>query len=501
MNTRPTRQTDLAELTAQWADSRRLAHCREVTGIATDSRQVNPGNVFVAIKGYQHDGHQFITEAIERGAVAVAYQDPDFAGLIPSDVSAIAVDDSRRAAAYLAADFWEHPSRFLKLVGITGTNGKTTVAYMIDSIFRAGGATTGLITTLARVVDDRNVPAARTTPGAVELQGLLAQMLQEGIGYVSMEVSSHGLYLDRTWLCKFNALIFTNLTQDHLDFHAAWDEYFAAKLRLFTDYPRMAAPEKSPIAAVNIDDPAGQRIKQEAKCRVITYGLGEPAMVTATDAEIGSSGISFRLHLPEGVELPITLGLTGNFNLYNALAAAACAWGMGIGPEQIATGLADMKSVPGRFECIDEGQDFTVIVDYAHTPDALDNVLSVARDLGPSRLLCVFGCGGDRDHTKRPMMGEIAAAKADFAIITSDNPRHEEPMNIIDQITSGATGENYAIQADRRKAIYEAISRCSAGDILIIAGKGHETYQEFADCRVPFDDREVARQALREMLA
>lgn len=500
MNACLTRQTDLAELTAQWADSRRLAGGPQVTGIATDSRQVSAGNVFVAIKGYQHDGHQFITEAIDRGAVAVAYQNPDFAGVIPVDVSAIAVDNSRRAAACLAADFWGHPSRFLKLVGVTGTNGKTTVAYMVDSIWQAGGATTGLITTPARVVAGCSRPAGRTTPDAVELQPLLVQMLQEGVSHVSLEVSSHGLQLDRTWLCKFNGVIFTNLTQDHLDFHADWDEYFAAKLRLFTDYAEIAAPEKSLVAAVNTDDAAGQRIQQEAKCTVITYGLHNQAAVTATDAEIDLSGIHFRLHLPEGSVVPVTLALTGDFNLYNALAAAACAWGMGIGAGQIATGLADLRSVPGRFERIDEGQKFTVIVDYAHTPDALDNVLGTARALGPSRLLCVFGCGGDRDRSKRPLMGQIATSQADFTIITSDNPRSEELMAIIDEITSGVASKDYIVEPDRRQAILEGISRCQAGDILIIAGKGHETYQEFATYQVPFDDREVARQALHEAL-
>ena len=492
-------QTDLAQLTARWADSRRLVGCPQVTGLATDSRRVSGGNVFVAIKGYRHDGHQFITEAIDRGAVAVAYQNPDFAGVIPAEVSAITVDDSRRAAAYLAADFWGHPSRFLKLVGVTGTNGKTTVAYMMDSIWRVGGATTGLITTPARVVAGCNLPIGCTTPDAVELQQLLAQMLQEGVSHVSMEVSSHGLQLDRTWLCKFDGTIFTNLTQDHLDFHTDWDEYFAAKLRLFTDYAELAAPDKSLVAAVNTDDAAGRRVQQEAKCTVITYGLHNQAAVMATDAEIDLSGIHFRLHLPEGLVVPVTLALTGDFNLYNALAAAACAWGMGIDAEQIATGLADLRSVPGRFEHIDEGQDFTVIVDYAHTPDALGNVLGTARALGPSRLLCVFGCGGDRDRSKRPLMGQIATSRANFTIITSDNPRSEEPMAIIDEITSAVTGNNYMVEPDRRQAILEGVNRCGAGDILIIAGKGHETYQEFADYQVPCDDREVARQALRKL--
>ncbi len=494
-------QDSLAQLTAPWADSRRLVGSQPVSGIVTDSRQVAAGDVFVAIKGYQHDGHQFIAEAVDRGAAAVVYQAPESAHLIPEQVSAIRVDDSRRAAAHLAAEFYGHPSRFLKLVGVTGTNGKTTVAYMMDSIWQAGGASTGLITTPSRIIAGRSLPADRTTPDSVELQRLLAQMRQEGVSHVSLEVSSHGLQLDRTWRCKFDAVIFTNLSQDHLDFHQNLEEYFAAKLRLFTDYAQLAAPEKSLVAAVNIDDVAGQRIQQQAQCRVVTYGLEQQVEVTGTRAEIGAAGIDFELHLPECPAVPVHLALTGGFNLYNALAAAACAHGLGIEADQIAAGLRALRNVPGRFERIDEGQDFTVIVDYAHTPDALDNVLSTARALQPNRLLCVFGCGGDRDRGKRPQMGQIATAKADFTIITSDNPRSEEPMAIIGEIVAGVVGNSYAVESDRRQAILDAVNQCQSGDILLIAGKGHETYQIFADCQVPFDDREVAREALQKAWA
>ena len=491
---------NLAELTAPWVDSRRLVDCGPVTGISTDSRQVTGGEVFVAIKGYQTDGHQFIAEAVSRGVVAVAYEDPAFARDIPERISAIVVDNSRRAAAELAASFWGHPSASLQLVGVTGTNGKTTVAYMMDSIWRAGGATTGLITTAGRVIAGYSLPADRTTPDAVVLQRLLAQMREEQVTHVAMEVSSHGLQLDRTWMCRFDGAIFTNLSQDHLDFHYDLDEYFAAKLRLFTDYAEMAAPEKALVGAANTDDSAGRRIQEEAKCQVITYGIQEQAAVTATEVAIDPLGIDFRLHLPEGADIRVGLALTGGFNLYNALAAAACAWGLRIEAEQIAAGLAALKGIPGRFECIDEGQDFTIIVDYAHTPDALDNVLRAARALEPRRLLCVFGCGGDRDRGKRPLMGQIATSQADFTIITSDNPRSEQPLAIIQEIVAGVVGDNHAVEPDRRQAIFTAVSRCQAGDILVIAGKGHETYQEFADHQISFDDREVARQAVEQAL-
>ncbi len=499
MNIAP-EQHNLAALTAPWANSRRLAGHLPVSGISTDSRRIRPGDVFIAIKGFQQDGHQFIAEAVEAGAVAIVYQDPSFRDAIPEGISAVLVDNSRRAAAHLAAEFWGHPSHSLTLVGATGTNGKTTVAYMMDSIWRAGGASTGLLTTPARMIAGRELPADRTTPDAVQLQKLLAQMRQEEVSHVCLEVSSHGLALDRTWLCKFDGAIFTNLTQDHLDFHHNLEDYFAAKLRLFTDYAELAAPEKSMVGAINIDDAAGQRITQQAKCQVVSYGVNNQAEVTASEVRIEADGIDFKLHLPEDQIVPVSLPLTGSFNLYNALGAAACAWGMGIGTEQIAAGLAQLQTVPGRFERVDEGQDFTVIVDYAHTPDALDNVLSAARSLHPERLLCVFGCGGDRDRSKRLLMGKIGTEQADFAIITSDNPRSEDPSAIIEEIAAGAEGNNYTIQPDRRQAIYEAVSQARSGDIVVIAGKGHETYQIFADRRVPFDDRQVAREALRETL-
>jgi len=489
----------LDNLTGRWADSRRLVSTPAITGVTVDSRRVTPGNIFVAVEGYAADGHDFIPDAVARGASAVVYQDDHSAQLVPDHVTAIAVPDSRRAAAEIAAEFWDHPSENLTLVGVTGTNGKTTTAFLVDSIFRAGGVRTGLVSTTARFIAGKQLAADRTTPDSVELQELLAQMRDADVTHVTMEVSSHGLALDRTWMCQFDAAVFTNLSQDHLDFHADLDDYFAAKLRLFTDYVALAEPSKCMVAIVNIDDAAGVRIREMTAARTVTYGLDPAAMVTAANAQIGPEGIELRLILPEVEPLAVKLKLTGEFNLYNALAAAACGWGLGIEPQQIGTGLERLDQVPGRFERIDEGQDFTVIVDYAHTPDALDSVLRAARALRPGRLLCVFGCGGDRDRGKRPQMGRIATSIADFTIITSDNPRSEDPQAIIDEIVAGATGGDYTTEADRQQAIFEAVAQCRAGDILVIAGKGHETCQIIGDETIAFDDREVAREALSQL--
>jgi len=483
-------------LTGRWAQTRRLASDKPITGVTTDSRQVEPGNLFVAVEGYAADGHDFITEAIQRGARAIVFEKENYAEVIPDGVSAVRVTDSRRAAAEIAAQFWDYPSDDLVLVGITGTNGKTTTAFLVDSIFRAAGASTGLLSTPARFVCGQQLEAKLTTPSSAELQELLAQMREAGATHVTMEVSSHGLAQQRTWMCKFDGGIFTNLTQDHLDFHTDLADYFAVKLRLFTDYVELAGPSKAMVAAVNTDDAFGQRIIEQTPARTVTYGLDETAQVSASRIRVGTSGIDFVLVLPDHKPTAVKPNLMGGFNLYNALAAVACTWGLGVEPETIVTGLEQLDGVPGRFERIDEGQDFTVIVDYAHTPNALENVLRAARKLAPARLLCVFGCGGDRDTSKRPQMGQIATSLSDFTVITSDNPRSEDPEAIIDQIRTGAVGDSYTVQPDRCRAISMAVQRCQPGDILVIAGKGHETYQIIGDQRVPFDDGEVAREAI-----
>ncbi len=494
------------QLTSPWAAQRRLGLNGPVAGVTADSRQVQPGFVFVAISGYETDGHRFIPAAVKAGAVAIVFQDPAAAALIPEQVTAVQVANSRRAAAELAAAFHGHPSRRLRLVGITGTNGKTTISLLLDSLARAAGLTTGVIGTLGVTVAGDLRPSAHTTPDAVELQALLADMRDHGVQHVAMEVSSHGLALDRVWQCRFDAAVFTNLTQDHMDFHADAEDYYAAKRRLFTDYADLAAPDKQMVGALNLDDPAGARLAQEARCRVVTYGLDSPAAIRGVVEHSSARGLRLAVQFPDQ-SAPLVLGLSliGRFNAYNALAAAACGWGLGLTGETIRAGLESLRAVPGRFEPVQAGQDFTVVVDYAHTPDALHNVLSAARALQPRRLLCVIGCGGDRDRTKRPLMARIATTEADYAILTSDNPRTEDPQAILDEMLAGAHGvgegpsANYRVIADRREAIFAAIGRCGPGDLLVIAGKGHEPYQIIGHERLPFDDRLVAREALESL--
>lgn len=494
------------QLTQAYAADRRLGVPGPASALTADSRQVRPGSVFVAVPGYETDGHRYIPEALERGAIAIVYQDPAAAALIPPQVTAVPVPDSRRASAELAATFYGHPSRDLCLVGITGTNGKTTVSLLLDSIAQAAGLTTGVIGTLGITVAGEKRPSAHTTPDAIELQALLADMRARGVQHVSMEVSSHGLALDRVWGCYFTGAIFTNLTQDHLDFHSDPDRYYKAKRRLFDEYADLARPEKDLVGVVNLDDPAGVRLAAEARCRVVTYALEAPAQVRGSHLHSTRRGLHLVLGLPDkATPLPLDLSLIGRFNAYNALSAAACAWALGYRPGAIRAGLESLRAVPGRFERVEAGQDFTVVVDYAHTPDALHNVLSTARALEPRRLLCVVGCGGDRDRTKRPLMARIATEEADFTIFTSDNPRTEDPLAILDEMlagvtgTPGETGSNYQVLPDRRAAIFEAVRRCGPDDLLVIAGKGHEPYQIIGHRHLPFDDREVAREALQSL--
>ncbi|MEN6645582.1 MAG: UDP-N-acetylmuramoyl-L-alanyl-D-glutamate--2,6-diaminopimelate ligase [Armatimonadia bacterium] len=466
----------------------------EVTAVTADSRAVTPGSLFVAITGTVSEGHDYLADALKRGAVAVVYQRPEYAAQIPQGVVAVQVAASRRAAAVLADRFWGHPSGDLTLVAVTGTNGKTTTVHLLESIFQAAGHKTGMIGTLGRRVGEETVVASRTTPDAIELQALLARMRDEGITHVSMELSSHAIDLDRAWGCSFAAALFTNLSQDHLDWHQTMDAYRGSKSRLFSEYAAFAPREM--VGAINVDDEAGRLIAAEAKCRVVGYGTGSEAQVRAEGVERSWAGTQMNLVTPTW-QTPMRLQLVGQFNVMNALGAAACAWGLGVEQEAIVSGLQALASVPGRLEKVNRGQDFAVLVDYAHTPDALENVLRAARELEPSTLICVFGCGGDRDRTKRPQMGKIAGDLADVVIVTSDNPRSERPEDIVADITAGMAGTQYEVEVDREQAIHKAIAQAGGGDIVVIAGKGHEDYQEFEGGRkVHFDDREVAAEAL-----
>ncbi|MGI6142264.1 MAG: UDP-N-acetylmuramoyl-L-alanyl-D-glutamate--2,6-diaminopimelate ligase [bacterium] len=471
------------------------------TGITYDSRRAKPGDLFVCIEGFRQDGHDFIPEAIEKGCTGVVVQKEE---PVPEGVTMVRVSDTRLALAHLSAAFYNYPSRKLRLIGVTGTNGKTTTTHLIEAILRQAGYKTGLIGTIHNRIGEETLPVERTTPESLDLQELFARMVEAGVDYCVMEVSSHALSLERVACCEFDLGVFTNLTQDHLDFHNTISDYLAAKEKLFT-LLGLPTPKKGTRAAViNVDDPGGREIAGRCPVPWLGYGLGEEADLRAVSVQIGSRGVKFTA-CGRGREIPLTLKLTGMFSVYNALAAIGVGLTEGIDPQVIARALAAVPGVPGRFESIDEGQDFSVIVDYAHTPDGLENILKAAAEFVRGRRIIVFGCGGDRDRTKRPIMGKIAAENADYVIITSDNPRSEDPLAIIADIepgvkAGGKSGAGYEIIPDRKEAIAAAIAIARKDDMVILAGKGHETYQIIGNRTLPFDDREVAREALRRKI-
>jgi UDP-N-acetylmuramoyl-L-alanyl-D-glutamate--2,6-diaminopimelate ligase len=451
----------------------------DVSALAYSSRSVGPGTLFFCVPGFKADGHDFARDAVDRGAVALVVERPLGLG-IPE----VRVGDARAAMAEVAARFYGDPTRELKVVGVTGTNGKTTTAFLIRSILEATGMPAGLLGTVTSIVGGRSEEVVRTTPEAVDLQRTFRRMLEAGDRAAVMEVSSHALQLRRVDGIHFAVRIFTNLTQDHLDFHPSMEDYFAAKRMLFE---RDGGP-----SIVNLDDPYGRRLAGEIG-DAVTFGIeAEDADYRATDVEFDTTGSRFRLGGTE-IEMP----LPGNFNVSNALAAIAAARALGVPLETCVAALATTNRVPGRFEPVDEGQPFAVLVDYAHTPDSLENVLRAARAVTRGRLHVVFGAGGDRDHGKRPLMGRAASEGADRVIVTSDNPRSEDPDAIVDQVLAGTSGDTER-EVDRRRAIQRAIETAEPGDVVVIAGKGHEQGQEFEDGRKePFDDVTVAREALR----
>jgi UDP-N-acetylmuramoyl-L-alanyl-D-glutamate--2,6-diaminopimelate ligase len=471
-----------------------------ITGLAYDSRAVEPGNLFACLPGQRSDGHLHIGEAIARGAAAVLVQP----GRVPQgqdfgSAAVAEVDDSRAALAAAASAFFDYPSRRLCLVGITGTNGKTTTSYLIEAILRHAGYSTGVIGTLGYHVGAELLPASHTTPEAPDLQALLHGMVAAGTTHVAMEVSSHALAQHRADNCTFSFAIFTNLTRDHLDFHADPRDYFEAKARLFHD-PTFFGRDRLRINVVNADDPCGRLLTERAVGLTVTYGIEGRGDVMARDVELSAVGTSFRVETPQGV-LPVNLKLVGSFNVYNALAALAVALGVGVELDQAVAALESVAPIRGRFERVEAGQDCAVVVDYSHTPDGLEKALRDARRLIAGRLLVVFGAGGDRDPGKRPLMGEIAARLADAVFVTSDNPRSESPEEIIRQIMAGvprASRRRCRVEADRRAAIAMALDEAGADDLVLIAGKGHETYQIFADRTIRFDDREVVQEIVAE---
>lgn len=493
-----TKAFPLRQLVQSVADARVVrAGDVAVTGVAYDSREVKPGDLFICVKGFVYDGHEFAAEAVNRGAAALLVERE-----LPLDVAQIVVDDARQAMGRVAAAFYGYPSRALRVVGVTGTNGKTTTAYLIRSLLERAGRPCGLIGTVVQSTGAGDRPAARTTPEAVDIQRLMKEMVDHGCRAVAMEVSSHGLVLKRTVGVQFDVAVFTNLSQDHFDFHRSFDDYLQAKRQLFAALAGEGVGLKAKKAAViNGDDPYAQSFLEASPAPAITYGLSEERDLWATDVKVAADGVRYVARTKDEQAL-VRLRLTGRFNVYNSLAALAVGMAEGISLEEGAMGIAETV-VPGRFEPVDAGQDFAVIVDYAHTPDSLENVLRTARSLTKERVICVVGAGGDRDRTKRPIMGQIAAELSDYVVITSDNPRSEDPAAICREVAAGAQRVGttpFDVIVDRREGIRQAISVADTGDLVLITGKGHETYQEIMGEKLHFDDREEAKNAIRERL-
>jgi UDP-N-acetylmuramoyl-L-alanyl-D-glutamate--2,6-diaminopimelate ligase len=467
----------------------------EIQQVACDSRKVRPGALFFALRGAQADGNAFIKDAIARGAAAIASESaapPE----LPGGVAWIHLKEDRRALAIAAANFYGHPASALQLAAVTGTNGKTTTTSVLDSIVKASGAKTGLFGTIAYHTPLGDYPAPNTTPESVDLQGFLAEIRDAGGKYAVLEASSHSLSMDRLWGCHFTAAVFTNLTREHMDYHNTFEEYFAAKRRLFAGTGG-GAPD---FAILNADDEWSGKLSGLAK-NTQTYGLHRGADFTTRKFQLTFSGLSFTAKTPNG-KVEVHSSLVGRINVYNLLAAVGAAQALGLSNEAIEAGIRSLESVSGRFQRINLGQPFLVIVDYAHTDDALANLIRTARELNPKgRVITLFGCGGGKDRTKRPVMGEVTGRLSDLTILSGDNPRKEDPLKIISDIIVGLqkTGGKYLIEPDREKAIRLAMEEARAGDIVLLAGKGHENYQILADGTISFDDREVAQHVLREL--
>ncbi len=484
----------LGDITIDQSTWPQTARAAGISSIVYDSRRVTPGSLFVALKGFKADGAQFASGAVDRGATAVVAESPRPAAL---STPWLVTSDARLALARLADRIYGSPSQQMPVIGVTGTNGKTTTSHLLAAILDSAGLSAGLLGTVTYRIGREDREASRTTPEAPDVQQLLAEMLTHGCRSAVMEVSSHALALRRVDGMRFAAAVFTNLTRDHLDFHVDMESYFAAKRRLFAMLPP-GAP-----AIINLDDSRGQSLVEHSS-RPITYALGKPADVTPVDLRVSLQGLSMQAQTPRG-PVDVQSSLVGRPNASNILAATAVAVALDLPLEAIEQGIAALPGVPGRFEVVSSaGDDVTVILDYAHTDDALRNLLETARPLTPRQLITVFGCGGDRDRSKRPLMGMVAARLSDVVVVTSDNPRSEDPQRIIDEIMRGipagvqTMARDPRVQAiiDRSRAIERAIELSSAGDVVLVAGKGHEKYQQIGDRALPFDDGEVARAAL-----
>ena len=469
-----------------------------ITDIVQDSRQVTHGAMFVCLDGAHVDGHEFIPQAVAKGAVAIITERSNVS--VPDGIAALVVPNIEEALQKIVPFAFDYPSRSMRMIGITGTNGKTTTSYLIRAILREAHKKVGLIGTIQIMIGDKILPVHNTTPNVVDLQRTLAMMRDEGMDYVVMEVSSHALDQNRVAGCEFDTAVFTNLTQDHLDYHKTMENYRAAKAKLFASLVDGIKPQKT--AVVNIDDEAGAFMLASADESVerVTFGANDDsADIKAAQIRVNQTGSDFTVRGGFG-RVPLRLRMTGMFNVYNVLGAFGACAAEEIPVETITRALENFKGVPGRFELVDCGQPFAVIVDYAHTPDGLENILTTARQITEHHIITVFGCGGDRDKTKRPIMGRIAASMSDAVILTSDNPRTEDPEAILSDVAVGVEEKigvkPYEKIADRQEAIFVAIAMAQPGDTVVIAGKGHEDYQILADKTIHFDDREVAREAL-----
>ena len=472
---------------------------RPVTAVTDDSRAVAAGSLFVAVKGERVDGHEFVGQAVQAGAAAVVAQGAVETGSLPL----VRVADSRKALGLLGSRFYGDPSAQLAMIGVTGTNGKTTTTYLCKALLEGIGRRVGLIGTVAYQIGSETIPASHTTPGALELQGLLARMIQAGMNSVVMEVSSHALAMDRTAGCEYDAAVFTNLTQDHLDYHGTMEEYFQAKLRLFTGLG--GGKKTGQRAIVNMDDPRGAEIRAACRVPVWGYAVTSKADLKAEQVRLSMNGTTFAAATPAGT-FTVESRLVGEHNVYNLLGAIGVALHAGATCDQVREAVSRVSNVPGRFERVSAGQDFTVVVDYAHTEDALVRLLAAAQALKTDRIITVFGCGGDRDRGKRPKMGRAAVEHSDIVVLTSDNPRTEDPMAILREVEvgvrdalQGRSHVEYHLVPDRREAIGTAVRLARTGDIVLIAGKGHEDYQIIGTKKFHFDDREVAREAIQQL--
>jgi UDP-N-acetylmuramoyl-L-alanyl-D-glutamate--2,6-diaminopimelate ligase len=478
----------------------------EIAGLAYDSRQVRPGDLFVAIRGHHSDGHEFVERAVEKGAVAVAVE--TLTGR-EGKAATLLVPDSRKALSKLALAFYANPFENITLIGITGTSGKTTTTYLLESMVKSASGRPGVLGTVNYRYSEKKVPAPVTTPESLDLIRLSREMVDHGVTHIVMEVSSHALDQGRTQDCPFHVAVFTNLSRDHLDYHKTMDEYFAAKSRLFTEL-RADPSGRLPAAVINLDDPKGKDLAAMTRAKVFTYGLGKECQLRADAVQMDRKGLRFRLRTPAG-ETAVRSPLIGDFNVYNILAAAGAGLALNLPLEAVVRGIEALKSIPGRLERVENRKGLTLVVDYSHKPDALLKAMTSLRPYVKGRLITVFGCGGDRDRGKRYDMGRLAGEHSDVAFITSDNPRSEDPLSIVKEIEKGMLdsglrkgggnshpGKGYFLEVDRRQAIRKAVAMAEEADVVLIAGKGHEDYQIIGSERRPFSDKEEAARAASE---